>query len=123
MSAACSARSGSRSGRCPVTVRIGTRASALALWQTEHVLGLWRAHERWLGAAVVPFSSGGDDFADAPLEVMDGPGFFSSTLERALLAGEIDVAVHSYKDLPVAVTPGVGIACVPARGPVEDVLC
>jgi hydroxymethylbilane synthase len=54
---------------------------------------------------------------------MDGTGFFTSTLERALLAGEIDVAVHSLKDLQVATTPGVAIAAVPRRGPVEDALC
>src|SRR5262245_43369516 len=104
-------------------LRIGTRSSALARWQTEHVLGLWRAHDPALDAEVVPFSSVGDDLPEAALEFMDGTGFFSSTLERALLAGEIDVAVHSFKDLPVAVTPGVTIACVPLRGPVEDVLC
>jgi hydroxymethylbilane synthase len=106
-----------------VTIRIGTRASALARWQTEHVLGLMRAHDPALRAEVVPFTTVGDDLVDAPLERMDGTGFFSSTLERALLAGDIDVAVHSFKDLPVAVTPGVVVACVPRRGPVEDVLC
>jgi len=105
------------------TVRIGTRASALARWQTDHVLGLMRGHDPALAAEIVPFTTVGDDLVDAPLETMDGTGFFSSTLERALLAGEIDVAVHSYKDLPVAVTPGVTIACVPVRGPIEDVLC
>jgi len=105
------------------TVRFGTRASALARWQTDHVLGLWRACEPSLAAEIVPFTTVGDDLAEAPLEQMDGTGFFSSTLERALLAGEIDVAVHSFKDLPVAETPGVDIACVPVRGPIEDVLC
>ena len=106
-----------------MTVRIGTRASALAQWQTEHVLGLWRAHEPALAVEIVPLTTVGDDLADAPLERMDGTGFFSSTLERALLAGEIDVAVHSLKDLPVAMTPELTIACVPQRGAVEDVLC
>jgi hydroxymethylbilane synthase len=106
-----------------VTVRIGTRASALARWQTEYVIGLWRAHEPALEVELVPFTTVGDELADAPLERMDGTGFFSSTLERGLLAGEIDVAVHSLKDLPVATTPGLVIACVPRRGAVEDVLC
>ena len=106
-----------------VTVRVGTRTSALAIWQTEHVLALWRAREPKLEVEIVPFSSVGDDHADAPLERMEGTGFFSSTLERALLEGAIDVAVHSYKDLPVEVTPGLTVACTPARGAVEDVLC
>jgi len=106
-----------------VTVRVGTRASALARWQTEHVLALWRAAEPALAIEVVPIATVGDELAEAPLERMEGTGFFSSTLERALLEAEIDVAVHSYKDLPVSVTPGLTIACVPRRGPVEDALC
>jgi hydroxymethylbilane synthase len=106
-----------------VTIRIGTRASALARWQTDHVLGLWRLHDPALAVEIVHFTTVGDDLVEAPLERMDGTGFFSSTLERALLAGEIDVAVHSYKDLPVASTPGLAIACVPTRGAIEDVLC
>src|SRR5262249_25045754 len=65
----------------------------------------------------------GDDQPDAPLERMEGTGFFSSTLERALLEERIDLAVHSYKDLPVASTAGLTVVAVPARGPVEDVLC
>ena len=107
-------------------LRIGTRTSALARWQTSHVQALLRSAEATLAENaidIVPFSTVGDDLADAPLEVMEGTGFFSSTLERALLEGRIDVAVHSYKDLPVAATPGLVIACVPARGAVEDVLC
>ena len=106
-----------------MTIRIGTRASALARWQTDHVLGLWRLHDPALAVEIVHFTTVGDDLVEAPLERMDGTGFFSSTLERALLAGEIDVAVHSYKDLPVASTPGLAIACVPTRGAIEDVLC
>jgi len=107
-------------------LRIGTRTSALARWQTSHVQALLHGVEPTLAGnavEIVPFSTVGDDLADAPLEVMEGTGFFSSTLERALLEGRIDVAVHSYKDLPVAATPGLVIACVPARGAVEDVLC
>ena len=104
-------------------VRVGTRTSVLARWQTDHVLALWRALEPSLAVEVVAFSSVGDDMAEAPLESMEGTGFFSSRLERALLEGVIDVAVHSYKDLPVAMTPGLTVACVPRRGAVEDALC
>ena len=106
-----------------VTVRVGTRTSALARWQTDHVLGLWRALEPSLAVEIVAFASVGDEMAETPLERMEGTGFFSSTLERALLEGVIDVAVHSYKDLPVAATPGLTVACTPRRGPVEDALC
>jgi hydroxymethylbilane synthase len=104
-------------------VRIGTRASALARWQTDHVIALWRAHEPRLDVEIVDVSTLGDEMQDAPLHAMEGTGFFTSTLERLLLSGRIDLAIHSYKDLPVALTAGLTVAAVPARGPVEDVLC
>jgi hydroxymethylbilane synthase len=104
-------------------VRIGTRASALARWQTDHVIDLWRRHEPDLEVQVVDLTTTGDDLPEAPLEVMEGTGFFTSTLERALLDERVDLAVHSYKDLPVAATPGLAVVAVPARGPVEDALC
>ena len=106
-----------------VSLRVGTRTSALARWQTEQVLALWRALEPSLAVEIVTFASVGDEMAEMPLEHMEGTGFFSSTLERALLEGVIDVAVHSCKDLPVAATPGLTIACIPPRGAVEDALC
>lgn len=104
-------------------VRLGTRASALARWQTDHVIGLWRRHEPDLDVEIVDIATLGDDQQDAPLDRMEGTGFFTSTLERALLHGQIDLAVHSFKDLPVALTGGLAVAAVPARGPVEDALC
>ena len=105
------------------TIRIGTRASALARWQTDEIVRLWRARDARLAVEIVDLTTAGDNLADAPLERMEGTGFFTSTLERALLNGTIDVAVHSLKDLPVEPTPGLTIAAIPARGPVEDVLC
>jgi len=105
------------------TIRIGTRASALARWQTDEIVRLWRAREPGLAVEIVDLTTAGDDLPDAPLERMEGTGFFTSTLERALLSGAIDVAVHSLKDLPVEATPGLVIAAIPPRGPVEDVLC
>ena len=104
-------------------IRIGTRASALALWQTAEISRLWRALRPDVEIEVVNLSTAGDDLADAPLERMEGTGFFTSTLERALREGRIDAAVHSCKDLPVESTPGLVIAAMPARGPVEDALC
>lgn len=105
------------------THRIGTRASTLARWQTDTIARLWREADPNVALEIVELTSQGDDMPDAPLERMEGIGFFTSTLERALLAGEIDLAVHSYKDLPVASTGGLVVAAVPMRGPVEDVLC
>jgi hydroxymethylbilane synthase len=104
-------------------VKIGTRASELARWQTEHVIGRWQEAEPGLEVEIVALTTDGDDQADAPLEVMEGTGFFTSTLERALRQQRIDVAVHSFKDLPVESSPGLCIAASPPRGSVEDALC
>ena len=75
-------------------IRIGTRASALARWQTEEIVRLWRAQEPRLEVEIVDLTTAGDDLPDAPLERMEGTGFFTSTLERALLQRAIDVAVR-----------------------------
>src|SRR2546428_4519723 len=104
-------------------VRIGTRASALARRQTDEVGRLWGERDPALLVEVLELSSVGDERPDLPLERMEGIGFFTSTLERALLDGRIDVAVHSYKDLPVQETPGLAIAAGPPRGPPPGALC
>jgi hydroxymethylbilane synthase len=103
--------------------RVGTRASALARWQTDNIVALWRRRDPDAQIEIVELTTDGDQLADAPLERSEGTGFFTSTLERALLDDEIDVAVHSYKDLPVETTAALTIAATPARGPVEDALC
>jgi hydroxymethylbilane synthase len=97
-------------------LRVGTRASVLARVQTDLVA-------RALGAPVdiVPITTEGDR-SSAALAQIGGTGVFVSALREALLAGEIDVAVHSYKDLPTAVADGVVIAAVPAREDPRDVL-
>jgi hydroxymethylbilane synthase len=104
-------------------IRLGTRASALARWQSDHVAARLASHAPDVHIEIVEITSDGDVITDVPLSHVEGTGFFTSTLEHALLAGEIDVAVHSHKDLPVERTPGLIVAAVPARGPVEDVLC
>jgi hydroxymethylbilane synthase len=103
--------------------RVGTRASALARWQTDNIVALWRSRDPEAQIEIVELTTDGDQLADAPLERSEGTGFFTSTLERALLDDEIDVAVHSYKDLPVETTAALTIAATPVRGPVEDALC
>jgi hydroxymethylbilane synthase len=98
------------------TLRIGTRNSALARTQTDLVV-------QALGAAVeiVPIVTEGDR-SSAALTQIGGTGVFVSALRTALLDGEIDVAVHSYKDLPTAPADGVTIAAVPPREDPRDVL-
>jgi hydroxymethylbilane synthase len=105
------------------TIRVGTRGSALALWQARFVATTLRAALPLAQVDLVEITSTGDRITDVPLADVDGTGFFTATLERALIDGRVDVAVHSYKDLPVAHTPGLIVAAVPARGPMEDVLC
>lgn len=105
------------------SLRIGTRGSALALWQSRHVAGLLARHLPGIQIELVEISSLGDCVTDVPLSHVEGTGFFTASIEQALVAKEVDVAVHSYKDLPVESTPGLVVAAVPQRGPVEDVLC
>jgi hydroxymethylbilane synthase len=98
------------------TLRVGTRASLLARTQTALVVDA-------LGVPVevVPVVTAGDR-SSAAVSQLGGTGVFVSALRDALAAGEIDVAVHSYKDLPTAAVPGIMIAAVPIREDPRDVL-
>jgi hydroxymethylbilane synthase len=98
------------------TLRVGTRASALARTQTGLVVSALGAP-----AEIVPIVTDGDR-SSAALTQIGGTGVFVSALRTALLAGEIDVAVHSYKDLPTAPADGVLIAAVPPREDPRDAL-
>ena len=94
-------------------VRIGTRGSDLALWQARHVRALLEA--AGCTTEIVVLATRGDRIDDVPLHQVEGKGFFTAEIERAVLDGEIDLAVHSHKDLPAASTDGLVIAAVPAR--------
>jgi hydroxymethylbilane synthase len=104
-------------------LRIGTRGSALALWQSRHVAALLSRNLPGLDVELVEITSLGDRVTDVPLSHVEGTGFFTASIEQALISGDVDIAVHSFKDLPVESTPGLVVAAVPERGPVEDVLC
>jgi hydroxymethylbilane synthase len=97
-------------------LRVGTRASALARTQTGLVVDALQAP-----AEIVPIVTEGDRSA-AALTQLGGTGVFVSALRSALLADEIDVAVHSYKDLPTEPAEGIVIAAVPAREDPRDAL-
>ena len=99
-----------------------TRPSALARWQTAHVIGLLR--NAWPGLECTEhiIKTTGDRILDRPLPEIGGKGLFTSELENALLSGEVDAAVHSLKDLPVEDTPGIVIAAIPERESAFDVL-
>jgi hydroxymethylbilane synthase len=104
------------------TLRIGTRASLLARTQTQWVADALAAQQPELALETVPVSTEGDRSA-APLAQLGGTGVFVSALREALLAGTIDVAVHSYKDLPTAPAAGIALAAVPQREDPRDALC
>ena len=106
--------------RSTLAVRVGTRGSALARTQTAWVVG----HMERLGLTVTTetISTRGDVSTSVPISGIGGDGVFVRELERALLEGRIDAAVHSLKDLPTAPTPGLTLACVPLRATPFDVL-
>ena len=104
------------------TIRVGTRASLLARTQTELVVGEFSRANPDTPVETVLVSTYGDRSA-APLEQIGGTGVFVSALRDALLAGEIDVAVHSFKDLPTAPVAGINLAAVPRREDPRDALC
>lgn len=99
-----------------------TRPSALARWQTAHVIQLLQAAHPGLECEEHIIRTTGDHVIDRPLPEIGGKGLFTTELEEALLSGKVDVAVHSLKDLPVEVTPGLVIGAIPKRGAAQDVL-
>jgi hydroxymethylbilane synthase len=102
-------------------LRIGTRGSALAVAQSRQV-GERLTEFTGLPYALVSITTRGDTDR-APLTVIGGTGVFVTAVREALLDGRIDVAVHSFKDLPTAGQPGILLAAVPARENPADVLC
>lgn len=114
----------SGAGRAPAAqaLRIGTRASALALWQARHVENLIRALPGAPPVELVPITTTGDVRTDVPLWAVRGRAFFTKEIDRALLEDRIDVAVHSLKDLPTAMEPGLALAAVLLREDPRDAL-
>ena len=103
-------------------VRLGTRASALARWQTAYVARLLRAARPGLQTEVRVISTRGDRVLDTPLPLVGGKGLFTAELEAALRDGTIDLAVHSLKDLPTETPAGLAVGAVPRRGDPRDAL-
>lgn len=103
-------------------LRIGTRGSALALWQANHVSALLRAANQGLAVEIVTIKTTGDKIIDSPLAQVGGKGLFVKEIEEALLAGEVDLAVHSLKDVPAFFPEGLGLAAVLEREDPRDAL-
>lgn len=103
-------------------LKIGTRTSQLARWQTKHIIGLLSQAWPDLECEMHVFETTGDRTLDKPLPEIGGKGLFTAELEQALLSREIDIAVHSLKDLPVENPIGLIVGAIPAREDVADVL-
>lgn len=104
------------------TLRVGTRRSALALAQTGLVIDAMRCAYPDLAFDVVHISTEGDERRDVSLQLLGGTGVFVKRIERALLADEIDLAVHSLKDVPTRLEPCLVLAAIPERADPRDAL-
>ena len=103
-------------------VRIATRASELALWQSRHVAAALEAAWPGLGTELVPLTTSGDRILDRPLALIGGKGLFIKELEVAMLEGRADIAVHSMKDVPWELPDELHIAAILSREDPRDVL-
>ena len=92
-------------------LKIGTRGSALARWQTDWIRERLARHA--VQTDVVVITTQGDAEVDRPLHELEGTGFFTKGIEDALLDGRVDIAVHSLKDLPTTFPPGLMLGAVP----------
>jgi hydroxymethylbilane synthase len=106
----------------PQPLRIGTRASALALWQANRVADLIRAQPGAPAVELVHIRTEGDQRTDVPLWAIGGRGFFTREIDRAQLDGEVDVAVHSLKDLSTVLAEGLELTAVLEREDPRDAL-
>jgi hydroxymethylbilane synthase len=103
-------------------LRIGTRASALALWQAREVAGRIAAQHDAPAVELVHISTSGDRQSEVPLWQTRGQAFFTREIDRALLTRQVDVAVHSLKDLPTQIEAGLTLAALLPRADPRDAL-
>jgi len=108
--------------RTPRRIRIGTRASDLALWQAEHVAAAIRALPGAPEPDLVLIRTEGDRIQDVPLSQVQGKAFFTKEIEEALLTDRVDLAVHSLKDLATEMPPGLALGAVLRREDPRDAL-
>ena len=103
-------------------IRIGTRGSRLALWQAERTRDVLVSLHRGLQVEIVPIKSHGDEAQHAPIQELQAVGIFTREIERALLDGQVDVAVQSLKDLPTESPPELVLAALLPRDDPRDTL-
>ncbi|MBF0153150.1 MAG: hydroxymethylbilane synthase [Magnetococcales bacterium] len=103
-------------------LRIGTRGSALALWQARLVQARIRERHPDLTVELIPIKTTGDKILDVPLAKVGGKGLFVKELEEAMLDGRADLAVHSMKDVPAQFPPGLILGPLLERADPRDAL-
>src|SRR5258708_39017143 len=103
-------------------IRVGTRGSKLALTQTNQIIDQLRSAHLGLEFEAVVIKTTGDIQAGVPFTEVGTKGMFVKEIEEALLAGEIDFAVNSLKDMPSELPEGLFLACVPKRADPRDAL-
>lgn len=102
------------------SVRIATRTSPLAIWQAKHVAAALQAAQPGLAVELLGMRTQGDKILDSPLAKIGGKGLFVKELEQGMLEGRADLAVHSMKDVPVALPAGLRLAVTMAREDPRD---
>lgn len=103
------------SNSTPSKIRIASRESALALWQSEHIKAQLEALHPGLEVEIVGMTTKGDQILDVPLAKIGGKGLFVKELEQSMLAGSTDIAVHSMKDVPMHFPEGLELAAICKR--------
>ncbi len=103
-------------------LRIGTRASQLALWQANWVKAELEARYPGMEVTLTKIKTLGDKILDVPLAQVGGKGLFVKEIEEAMIRGEIDIAVHSMKDVPTEFPEGLGLSCITEREDPRDAL-
>ncbi len=101
-------------------IRIGTRKSKLALWQTNFVAKKIKEFNPEIDVEIVKITTKGDKILDVPLAKVGGKGLFVKEIEDALINNEIDIAVHSLKDVPTVFPEGLGLGAITEREDPRD---
>ena len=103
-------------------IKIATRKSILALWQSEHIKARIEAQHKGVKVVLEGMKTKGDVILDTPLAKIGGKGLFTKELEDSMLKGETDIAVHSLKDVPVVFPKGLKLAAICSREDTRDAM-
>ena len=103
-------------------IKIATRKSILALWQSEHIKARIEAQHKGMKVVLEGMKTKGDVMLDTPLAKIGGKGLFTKELEDSMLKGETDIAVHSLKDVPVVFPEGLRLAAICSREDTRDAM-